>query len=57
LCAKINAHLNATGMSIAEFEERVGFEIEPSLKDATKVLDWNVDCLRFVCAEIGVDWL
>lgn len=57
LCAKTKAYLNTTGLSIAQFEARVGFEIESSLKDAGKIMDWNVDCLRFVCAEIGANWL
>lgn len=57
LCAKIKAHLAATRMSVSEFEDRVGFVIEPSLLDTSEVLNWNVDCLRFVCAEIGVEWL
>jgi transcriptional regulator with XRE-family HTH domain len=56
LCAKIKSYLDTTGMSIAEFENRVGFVIEPSLRDSVKVLDWNVDCLRFVCEELGLDW-
>jgi transcriptional regulator with XRE-family HTH domain len=56
LCARIKAHLDATNMSIAEFEDRVGFVIEPALDDPSEVLKWNVDCLRFVCGEIGLDW-
>jgi hypothetical protein len=56
LCAKIKSYLDAKNMSIANFEDRVGFTIEPSLHDASKVSDWNIDCLRFVCEEIGVNW-
>lgn len=56
LCAKIKAHLSATGMSMGEFEDQVGFVIEPCLRDPSEVLKWNVDCLRFVCNEIGIDW-
>jgi transcriptional regulator with XRE-family HTH domain len=56
LCAKIKSYLDTTGISIAEFENRVGFVIKPSLRDSAKVLDWNVDCLRFVCEELGLDW-
>ncbi len=57
LSTKIKAHLAATGMSVGKFEDRVGFVIEPALHDSAEVLKWNVDCLRFVCKEIGVDWL
>lgn len=56
LCAKIKDHLKAKGMSIAEFEDIVGFVIRPSLRDPLEVTNWNVDCLRSVCAEIGVNW-
>lgn len=56
LCAKINAYLDETGMTIADFEDRVGFVIEPSLRAPADVLNWNVDCLRFVCTELGLDW-
>lgn len=57
LCVKINAHLSATNIDITEFEDRVGFVIGPVLRDPIEVLNWNVDCLRFVCKEIGLDWL
>ena len=56
LCAKIRAHLDATTTDITEFEDRVGFVIGPSLRDPSEVLKWNVDCLRFVCREVGLDW-
>ncbi|MDB6064441.1 MAG: hypothetical protein JWR26_649 [Pedosphaera sp.] len=57
LCAKMNAHLSSTGKTIEEFEDEVGFEMEPSLNESSEIINWNVDCLRFVCEEIGVDWL
>lgn len=57
LCARIRAHLDAKDMSISEFEDRVGFEVASVLVDPLQIMGWNVDCLRFVCAEIGVNWL
>lgn len=57
LCAKIKSYLDATRMSISEFENRVGFVIAPALGNPVEVFNWNVDCLRFVCSEIGVNWL
>jgi len=56
LCAKIKSYLDAKKIDIANFEDRVGFTIEPSLHDPAKILDWNIDCLRFVCEEIGANW-
>jgi transcriptional regulator with XRE-family HTH domain len=57
LSEMISSHLKTARISIGEFENRVGFEIEPCLRDVSIFLDWNVDCLRSVCAELGVDWL
>jgi hypothetical protein len=57
LCDRIRAYLAATNMNVAKFEDRVGFIIEPALRDPVEILEWNVDCLRFVCKEIGVNWL
>jgi len=57
LCAKIKEHLIARNMSVAAFEHQVGFEIAPALCDSSEIFKWNVDCLRFVCQEIAVDWL
>jgi transcriptional regulator with XRE-family HTH domain len=56
LVTEIKTHLEKTGTSVDDFENRVGFEIAPALADSSKVLDWNLDCLRFVCNELGIDW-
>ncbi|HXD00679.1 MAG TPA: helix-turn-helix transcriptional regulator [Verrucomicrobiae bacterium] len=49
-------HLNQTGISVSEFENQIGFKIEQCLSDPSKVVDWNVDFLRWLCREIGLDW-
>jgi hypothetical protein len=49
-------HLSQTGISISDFEDRIGYEIEASLADPSKVMDWNVDFLRWLCREIGLEW-
>jgi len=49
-------HLNQTEISVSEFENRIGFEIEQCLADPSKVMDWNVDFLRWLCRELGLDW-
>lgn len=56
LLSKVRKHLAQSGLSIAEFEDRIGFEIGPSLSDPSKVMDWNVDFLRWLCRELGLDW-
>ena len=56
LVAKIKEHLEETQRSISEFENKVGFKIRACLEDASSILTWDIDCLRYVCAELGVDW-
>ena len=57
LSLKIKNHLNTNRVSMEEFENQVGYEIGTSIDNSSKMLDWSLDCLRFVCVEIGVDWL
>jgi DNA-binding Xre family transcriptional regulator len=56
LMSKVRDYLSVTGLSVEEFEDRVGCVIAPALQDSSKVLDWNVDFLRWVCTEIDIDW-
>jgi transcriptional regulator with XRE-family HTH domain len=56
LSANIKSYLQKNGLEVSEFENRVGFEIRQALFDPNAILEWNVDCLRFVCAEIQVNW-
>jgi transcriptional regulator with XRE-family HTH domain len=44
-------------MNWSEFEAKVGYTVSASLSQPDNVLEWNVDCLRSVCSEIGCDWL
>jgi DNA-binding XRE family transcriptional regulator len=56
LSEMMKAHIKRARLSTAQFEERVGFEMEPALNDPAEILNWNLDCLRFVCNQIGLDW-
>jgi len=56
LINKIFNYLEMQKMTVEEFENEVGFEIRESLRHPEALGDWNVDCLRFVCEKIGVDW-
>lgn len=57
LCDEIKMYLKRTGKRVKEFEDQVGFEISPALESSARVMDWNLDCLRFVCKELGINWL
>jgi transcriptional regulator with XRE-family HTH domain len=56
LLSEAKEYLSQNRLSIAEFEDRIGFEIGPSLNDTSNVMDWNVDFLRWLCRELGLDW-
>jgi transcriptional regulator with XRE-family HTH domain len=57
LVSKIKNHLAVNHQTISKFEEKVGFIISPSFEDPSSFLEWDIECLRSVCAEIGIDWL
>jgi len=57
LSDRIKTYLASSKETITEFEDKVGFVIEPALSNPSEVLNWNVDCLRSVCLKLGIDWL
>ena len=54
---KINEYLKTRQITIAEFEDQVGWDIDPLLKDPSRLLSYNVDGLRDISSGIGVHWL
>jgi len=58
LAAEIREHLRRSGVSLADFEEKAGWRLGDFLANPSAAWkDWNVDCLRDVARELGVDWL
>jgi transcriptional regulator with XRE-family HTH domain len=56
--AKIVAtYLDDNHMSLASFEDMVGWTLDDFTTTPERAWDWNVDCLRDVCAALGVQWL
>ena len=53
----IKNHLNTSHTTLERLEDKIGYEIKGSIDNPKSVLNWNVDVLRFVCEEVGVDWL
>jgi len=53
IAALVREHLKRSGETTVEFSDRVGWEIEPFLRDASAGWEWNVDCLRDVCSALG----
>jgi len=55
--ARIKAHCNEKKISIGEFEEIAGWQVESCLTNPTNALEeWNIDCLVDVCRELNIDW-
>lgn len=54
IAALVREHVKRSGQTAAEFSDHVGWEIEPFLRDAGAGWEWNVDCLRDVCKELGI---
>jgi transcriptional regulator with XRE-family HTH domain len=52
----VSQYLQNSGTDLSQFEEQVGWSIEASLTDPTRVLEWNIDCLRSVCFQMELDW-
>lgn len=57
LAERIKSHLATHKMTKSEFANQVGYDIASTLEDHNGILEWNIDCLRSVCSQIGVNWL
>jgi hypothetical protein len=55
LGTKIKSHIEAQRIELSEFGDRVGWDIEKMLERPEE--QFNVDALRDVCGEIGVNWV
>jgi len=53
----ITDHLIATNMSASEVSEKIGWDISRLIADPTQVGKLNIDGLRAICGELGLDWL
>lgn len=54
---KVKSHIESHGMTVPEFEDKVGWELESLLNDPEEIWGRNVQFLKDVCVEVGVDWL
>ena len=54
---KVKSHIEAHGMTVPEFEDKVGWELESLLNDPEEIWERNVQFLKEVCVEVGVNWL
>jgi transcriptional regulator with XRE-family HTH domain len=52
----IKKHLQEVKLTVNEFENAIGWEIDSMLANPHSALDWNLDCLRDVCKTLGIPW-
>lgn len=53
----VKKHIESKGITVSEFEDRVGWEIEELLNHPESVWQRNVQFLKDTCSVLGVDWL
>ena len=56
LAGKINEYLTANKLTLAEFEEAVGWELANCLTEPSQFMNFNLDGLMDVSKPLGVDW-
>lgn len=56
LAESINEYLTANKLTVAEFEDAVGWEVANCLTDPSQFLNFNVDGLKDVTRPLGLDW-
>jgi len=58
LVERLRQRLSQEGITADAFSDRVGWDITAALSDPESAWhDWNIDCLRDVSTELGVEWL
>jgi hypothetical protein len=53
----LSMYLSQHHMSQAVFEDKAGWNLDGFITNPNAAWDWNVDCLRDLCGQLGVDWL
>lgn len=56
LAEKINEYFTAHNLTVAEFEEDVGWEVANCLTEPSQFMNFNLDGLIDVTRPLGVDW-
>jgi transcriptional regulator with XRE-family HTH domain len=57
LASAVRAHLDTTKEPLADFEERVGWELSRALSNPVEFRSFSADGVRDVCAAVHVGWL
>ena len=57
LTERMQQNIESQGITVAEFEEKVGWEIEGLLNKPEGIWERNVQFLKDVCSALGLNWL
>ena len=57
IAASLRKYLNDHHLTQAAYEEQVGWSMEGFLDQPSVAWQWNVDCLKDVCAPLGINWV
>lgn len=53
----VKKHIASEGMTVREFEDKAGWEMEGLLNNPEEIWERNVQFLKDVCGELGINWL
>lgn len=53
----VKKHIASEGITVAEFEDKAGWEMEVLLNSPEEMWERNVQFLKDVCGELGINWL
>ena len=56
LAEVIRMHLQKSNRTVTDFKNAAGWEIYSILTNPAAALEWNLDCLRDVCASVDLPW-
>jgi hypothetical protein len=53
---RLEAYRQAKQMSLAQFEKKLGFDLQPFGHDPAAAEGWTVSQLRALCETLAIDW-
>lgn len=57
IVARLHALMTEQGISVAQLSDKVGWELQPYLDAPDKLRELPIFGLRWICREVGIDWV
>jgi transcriptional regulator with XRE-family HTH domain len=57
LVERIKDYVSLYKISLSEFDERAGWEVEKIVEDPSRIVEYNIDGLQDISALLGVNWM